>query len=100
MADSRPTDSSLKTRDRNTLRRWLFRALIRLTRLSPSEKLGRIRVHDISPIGQKDVRLGKVMLALRRVDSVSPGLMMRVRNNPERIVVVSNLNIRRRPRCP
>jgi hypothetical protein len=81
-------DISLKTRAKKELRRWLFRLLLRLF---PSERLGRIRVYDIARVRKKDGRLGKVMLALQRIESVCPGLMMRVRNHLGRIVVVSDL---------
>lgn len=72
------------------LRFCLFRLLMRI---SPSEKFGRVHVHNVSARSRrKDGRLEKVVLALGRIDAVCPGLMMRVRNNLDRVVVLSDLS--------
>lgn len=86
----RPRSStSPKTRVVEMLRVWLFRFLMRL---SPSRRLGQLRLYDVSHrSGQGRGRLDKLEAALRRIEEVSPGLMMRVRNDSQRIVIVSDL---------
>jgi hypothetical protein len=71
------------------LRVWLFRLLMRL---SPSRRLGELRLYDVSHRSrQGGGRLDKLEAALQRIEEVSPGLMMRVRNHAQRIVIVSDL---------